>query len=117
MFWKTVKKFRYKDVIAKIISANTWVNHFKQLLFIENLGNLKEIVLDYDQDGEFNDTFNAPCTTTELQCSIRDVMLGKSGGPDGIVPEMITHTTNEMADIFLTLFNKILDTGCFPKNG
>ena len=100
LFWKTVKKFRYKDVIPNIISANTWVNHFKQLLFIQNIGNLKDIVLEYDQDGEFNETFNAPFTMTELRCSIKDIKLGKSGGPDGIVPEMITHTTNEMADIF-----------------
>ena len=77
---------------------------------------MNEIVLEYDQDGEFIDTLNAPFTMPELRCSIRDLKLGKSGGPDGIVPEMITHTTNEMADIFLTLFNKILETGCLPEN-
>ena len=79
---------------------------------------MKEIVLEYDQDDEFNDTFNVPFSMTELRCIIRDLKLGKSEGPDGIVPEMITHTTNEMADIFLTLFNKIhvLETGCFPES-
>ena len=53
---------------------------------------------------------------SELGCSIRDLKLGKSGGPDGIIPEMISHTINEMSDIFLTLFNKILETGRFPEN-
>ena len=53
---------------------------------------------------------------SELRCSIRELKLGKSGGPDGIIPELITNTMNEMSEIFLALFNKIFETGCFPEN-
>ena len=116
LFWKTVKKFRQKDSIPNTIRADTWVAHFKQLLFIDDLGNLKDNILGYDQEGDYNDTFNAPFTMSELRCSIRDLKLSKSGGPDGIIPEMITHTIYEMSDIFLTLFNTILETGRFPEN-
>ena len=116
LFWKTVKKFRYKDIIPNPIKAGVWVNHFKQLLFIEGLGNLKDSILEYNQEGEFSDTFNAPFSMSELRCSIRELKLGKSGGPDGIIPELITNTMNEMSEIFLALFNKIFETGCFPEN-
>ena len=60
LFWKRSRNVNTKILYQKTRSTNTWVNHFKQLLFIENV--------------------------------------------------------NEMADIFLTLFNKILETGCFPEN-
>ena len=53
---------------------------------------------------------------SELRCSIRELKLSKSGGPNGIIPELITNTMNEMSEIFLALFNKIFETGCFPEN-
>ena len=46
-----------------------------------------------------------------LQNSIKSLKLGKSGGPDGLVADMIINTTNGISTILLPLFNKILTLG------
>ena len=40
-------------------------------------------------------------------------MLGKSGGPEGIVPELVVNTMNDISEILLVLLNEIFNTDCF----
>ena len=83
---------------------------------IPNLGNLAETVDDFREDGVFNDAFNEPFTMSELHNSIKSLKVGKSGGPDGLLAEMITNTANVISSILLPLFNKILALGEYPEN-
>ena len=98
------------------IRPNQWVEHFKHLLHVENACDLKDNILEYSQDGNFSDVFNAPFTISEVRKNIRSLKLGKSGGPDGIIPEMVVNTIDEISEILLVLFNEILNTGSFPEN-
>ena len=117
LFWRTVKKFRFKKAnIFSSIKPQQWISHFKNLLCIPNLDYLTESIDDYREDGAFNDIFNQEFTMSELQNSIKCLKLGKSGGPDGLVAEMIINTTNGISTILLPLFNKILTLGEYPEN-
>ena len=117
LFWRTVKKFRFKKAnIFSSIKPQQWISHFKNLLCIPNLDYLTESIDDYRKDGAFNDIFNQEFTMSELQNSIKCLKLGKSGGPDGLVAEMIINTTNGISTILLPLFNKILTLGEYPEN-
>ena len=108
LFWKTVKKFRFKTAnIFSSIKPQQWISHFKNLLCIPNLDYLTESIEEYREDSAFNDMFNDELTMSELQNSKNSLKLGKSGGPDGLVAEIIIHTSNGISTILLPLFNKI----------
>ena len=49
----------------------------------------------------------------ELTASINDLKLGKSGGPDGILPEMLNYRLHEIVSILLPFYYRILVTGLF----
>uniref|UniRef100_A0A673I8U6 Reverse transcriptase domain-containing protein n=1 Tax=Sinocyclocheilus rhinocerous TaxID=307959 RepID=A0A673I8U6_9TELE len=40
---------------------------------------------------------------------------GKAPGPDSIIIEMLKAASHMLCPIMLSLYNKILDTGCFPE--
>ena len=71
---------------------------------------------EYREDGAFNDMFNEEFTMSELQNSIKSLKLGKSGGLDGLVAEMIINTTNGISTILLPMFDKIFTLGEYPEN-
>ena len=115
LFWRTVRKFRFKkQSISNPIKPEQWISHFKDLLNIPNLGILAETVDDFREDGAFDNAFNEPFTMSELQNNIKSLNVGKSGGPDGLLAEMITNIANGISSIQLTLFNKILALGEYP---
>ena len=55
-------------------------------------------------------------TEYELHKSIKTLKLGRSGGSDGIIAEMINETISTIARVLLTLYNKIWLSGTFPNN-
>ena len=115
-FWKNVKKFRYKPKQPNEIDSSTWVSHFKTLLYSEQAEHFSEHLHDFNDDGPYNEYFNAPFTMTELLLSIKNLKLGKSSGPDGIIAEMIKCTSEKISTILLILFNKIFELSWFPEN-
>ena len=117
LFWRTVKKFRFKKPnISNIIKPERWINHFTKLLYVPNLGNLTDNVNNFEEGGRYNDVFNVPFTMSELRNSIKNLKLGKSGGPDGLLAEMIINTINDISTVLLPLFNAILMKGEYPEN-
>ena len=72
LFWRTVKKFRFKKPnISNIIKPERWINHFTELLYVPNLGNLTDNVNNFEEGGRYNDVFNVPFTMSELRNSSR----------------------------------------------
>ena len=58
---------------------------------------------------------NAEIDEGELKKGLKSLKNNKSTGPDGILNEQIKATFPIMKNIYLKLFNTILDTGCFPE--
>ena len=117
LFWKTVQKFRYKKNQESDITCDQWYNHFKNLLYSNNVEEINRIEEINEPVEPINDAdiLNKPFTMAELTASINDLKLGKSGGPDGILPEMLKYTLHEIASILLPFYNRILVTGLFPE--
>lgn len=101
--------FRNKSKQQIEISSNAWVNHFKSLLFKfkEDCVNLQTELDINNVDNNVNDIFTMPFTKYELYKSIKTLKHGRSGGPDGMVAEMITETISTIASVLLTLYKKI----------
>ena len=85
-------------------------------MYTNNLGDLKENIQVHTLDGIYNEGFNSPFTISEVRKNIRNLKQGKSGGPDGILPEMVFNSMNDISEILLVLFNEIFNTGRYPKN-
>ena len=73
------------------------------------------IELNLDTDSDILQLLNAPLTEKELEKALKNLKNNKSAGPDGIVNEQIKATFSRMKDIYLKLFNQILDNGIFPE--
>ena len=57
---------------------------------------LTESIDEYGEDGAFNDMLNEEFTMSELQNSIKSLKLGKSGGLDGLVAEILLMATTQL---------------------
>jgi len=75
---------------------------------------------DAGNDHEYADNnanvLNDPFELSEIKQSILRLKNGKSCGDDGIPSEFYKFSVDYISPIQLVLFNKILDTGCFPKS-
>ena len=58
---------------------------------------------------------NAQIEEEELKKGLKSLKNNKSTGPDEILNEQIKATFPIMKNIYIKLFNIILDTGCFPE--
>ena len=61
------------------------------------------------------ETLNEPFTLEELNTAISNLKRKKSPGQDLITNEMLKYCGNDLKDIILTIFNKILCTGEYPE--
>ena len=48
--------------------------------------------------------------------AIRKLKNGKAAGPDGIIPEMLKHASNQMVNFLVKFFNVLFDEGTYPLN-
>ena len=86
-----------------------WQNHYKSLFINDNSDNLNSDILEnMDNDAS---PLNIPFTCKETKNGIKTLKRGKNGGPDLILNEFPKSSSN----VLTKLFNKILDTGRFPK--
>ena len=85
------------------------------MLYSDQAEHFSERIQGFDNDGPYDEYFNAPFTMAELLVSIKNLKLGKSSGPDGIIAEMIKCTSEKIASVLIVLFNKIFELSWFPK--
>ena len=112
-FWKNVKKIRNRSITPNKISVESWFNHFKDLLHIQNQEDLQNF--QYEESSTA-DIFDAPISEEEVRNSIMQIRSGKSGGPDGILIEMLKNTMFFIIPVLTKLFNKLLDVGDFSES-
>lgn len=124
--WKVLKGFKTLKTVSPIEPSN-WVKHFSSLLNAEitmetdweNL--INEYLSDHDNRCESCDEnlpveINDNITLDEVKQGVRHLANNKSPGKDGIMNELLKNSEDIVAPILLELFNKLLDTGRFPKS-
>ena len=114
-FWKSINSLRHSGHTASNpISAKEWTEHYKSLFTDLNCTNFD---LNSDLEGT-KDNFSSldyAFNCNEVKKGIKDLKSGKSGGPDLILNEFIKNSKDSMVLVLVKLFNKILQTGIFPK--
>lgn len=114
-FWKSINCLKHSGHTASNpISAKEWTEHYKSLFTDLNCSNFN---LNNDLEGT-KDNFSPldyAFNCSEVKRGIKDLKSGKSGGPDFILNEFIKNSKDTMVLVLVKLFNKILQTGKFPK--
>ena len=59
---------------------------------------------------------DSPIEVQELDKALKNTKLGKSPGPDGIIPEVLVHDGNRLRDFLLILFNIFWTTEDIPSD-
>ncbi len=117
--WNNLKKTDHEEL--PIQNGEIWENHFQTLFnkvqtdtnceqnqTINQLEKLELTIKDNQNPLDF------PITDKELKDKIKNLQLQKASGPDGILNEMIKHTSSKLQLAVLKLFNVILRVGYFP---
>jgi len=112
-FWNYISKYKKKDkTLDPIIPAKDWETHFKNLLVTnEN----EECHLNCEEALSDSCNLDIPFTCKEIKVGIKRLKNGKSAGLDLILNEFIKAGSNILITTLTKLFNKILNSGKFPK--
>ena len=117
-FWDLIKKINFKSIKLPKISINEWRNYFCTLLnpsttshspssSNENLNHEEQQIQVEDLDKEI--------TKNEVLQAIDKLKKGKSAGTDEISPDLIKLAKPQIVNYLHKLFQKIYDTGKYPK--
>lgn len=103
-------------------NCNIWKNHFEKLYEQTSPNNL-----NYEQKQiqeklqileatikNYQNPLDYQITMKELEDNIKKLKPGKACGPDSIRTEMLKHSTPELRQALLKLFNLVFQAGCFP---
>ena len=112
------------EIIKKIENINNqppnpiqdkeWVNYYKSL-FNPTTNVRTHSLYSSEQDKDKKCSLDFPFTCKELKRGIFKLKSGKKGGPDLMLNEFIKAGASTMALALVKLFNKILQTGNFPR--
>ncbi|XP_060562301.1 uncharacterized protein LOC132721934 [Ruditapes philippinarum] len=111
-FWKILKRGKTSRALDISISPSEWYQYFAGLLYDENA-----VAIDQPSDNYIDPSasvLNEPFTLDEILRSIANLSVGKCSGIDGIPAEFFKTTMDDIAPIFLALFNHIFLTGNIP---
>ena len=68
-----------------------------------------------DQTNDSDNELDQPFSRAEIESAVSKLLNDKCPGPDGIPAEFDKVTPNECIGLIKEMFNRILDTGTFPK--
>ena len=91
-----------------------WVEHFSELL--NNVTETDETVLDEIEQRPVDNSLDEPITEKELDDAIKRSKLGKSPGPDGIIPEAISYGGQSVRNFIFSLFTIFWTTLQLPSD-
>ena len=84
-----------------------WVEHFSDLLNINS--ETDESVLDELDQLPVKEELDHPITESELEKALNNTKLGKSPGPEVILPEVLVHGGQTLKKFLFALFYNLLD--------
>jgi len=120
LFWKQVRKMTYRCVSTCNIPPDEWVQHF-QMVFSEcnNSGSFSPTdlpTLSIDCPTDNCECLNESISSSEVTSAIKQLKIGKSPGPDGIISEMLKASSTFVVPLLVKLFNLILVSGQYPRS-
>ena len=122
-FWERWNNLNNKKDNLALQNGNIWKDHFEKLYEQISPNNLnheqrqtreKLTILESTIKNNQN-PLDYLITMKELENSIKKLKSGKACGPDGIRTEMLKHSSPELKQALLQLFNLVLQSGCFPE--
>jgi len=132
-FWKIIRVRSGKKQCINEISREEWQVYFNELL--NSRGNVDENfekdIKEYmewhdgncdrctsqvrgENENVLDNVLDSEITTMEIENALQTLCNRKSPGLDGITNEILKNASVVMVPLLCKLFNKILDTGCFP---
>ena len=110
-FWKIWNK---RSKSGNNIDIESLFNFFKEVN--TNRYDGENYVLHNNlNENSWNNLLNDCITAEEVMKAVRNLKNNKSPGDDMVVNEYISSTIEYMIDIYVSLFNLILDTGVLPR--
>ena len=122
-FWDLIKKINFKTIKLPKISIKEWGNYFYNLLNLktsyektedEKTEDVNENAVQ-DEEQVFVEDLDKEISKAEILQAIDKQKKGKSAGLDDISPDLIKLTKPKITDYLNKLFQKIYDTGKYPK--
>lgn len=119
VFWKEARLLgcgnRNSNGLPDSVSLDDWYHHFRNVFRqCEDIEKNKEHVRSNTEENK-DHTLNKPISKEEVKQAIKYLKTGKSGGLDGVVPEMLKCGGEDVVDFLFKLFNKIFDCGVYPS--
>ncbi|XP_077865240.1 uncharacterized protein LOC144351799, partial [Saccoglossus kowalevskii] len=122
LFWKNVGKKKKSSQHSVSIDGynghtnigNMWGKHYANLLSCVSNNKDEQYVRSKLQNR--NSSQDMVVRPTEIQCSIHELAVGKSTGPDGISAEHIKHAHDRVLILFSLLFTAAHFHGYLPPN-
>ena len=121
LFWKEIKSITITENKYNSIDINSFYTYFKSV-FQNNLDPppicYENVIHPYSDLKFSKDSYfylNNQITTKEVRETILNLKLNKSPGHDGILNEMLKHTSEDIIPFLTTLFQHIFENKIFPN--
>ena len=117
-FWKELNKLsggNTKKSVSDNISLENWFKHFQGVFSQDDTSDENGSHIYHDISDAKDHCLNTNITENEVRDSIRKLNNGKAGGIDGIVPEMLKVGGERIVRFLTVLFNRVFDTGIYPR--
>lgn len=90
-----------------------WVEHFSELL--NQPTDVDESLIDNIEQLPIEESLDLPITEDELDTALKNTKLGKSPGPDGVLPEVLVHGGNTLKAFLFAIISMFWVTENLPS--
>ena len=120
-FWSKLKIITCKRNPNRFvnITSQEWFTHFEQLFADVNQedSEMFENIVIENTDGELVNLVNADISDDEILQAIKHLKKGRSGGPDGLLPEFSMESIDILLPVFVIVINLFNETVSFNHRG
>ena len=110
-YWQLLKE-ESRETLS--VDMQSMFSHFKGLSSHQEINNHEtneEANIPYDDSA-----LNSSITEQEIYNAVKKLKNSKSSGDDNVKNEYLKNSLPKMMDIYVKMFNRILDTGNFPES-
>ena len=118
LFWNLIDTLQEKSREETFlnITSSEWTKHFEQLMNKTQNNNYRNENQNIQHKANYDtEILNSVVTSEEVFEALKQMKRKKSGGPDKILSEMIFVSCNINVNIYVDIFNTILQNGIYPE--